>query len=660
MFAKKILAALLSGVFLASISPVIGSSVPVYASERLDSTSSSNLLKEDQQSLLSPNVVVSAAPSFDRMSRAVPLPNDPLILPLDTVFQPPIGSSTSIFENGKLLQLNPAQKSQQGAIWSKNKVSLLSDFTFKSYIYLGDSTDHSGDGMTFTLTNDDRMATQPTQVIGSPGMGIGAYSTARNKPYVRNALSIEFDTYMNRGSRDTMDTEIEEMGGIQGFGHVAFVTPSENNNKPSGEHSGVTVLQEVYLSNGTWRALTVHWDAASQTLSYKLDGVGEGSHQIPDLNEQFKGTDVYWGFTSSTGASFEENALAITQIPTNVTSEAQVSVNDGSFADNVEAKNGDKVTLKNILDLKGSFLSARNPKARIKLPAELAYTPNSITIDGKKVPDSAVTIEGTAITVPLDSYTSTEKTLEIQLDTTLTNAQPEQKLTLDFEYLEDDLKLQTSNEVTVNVVKEQEKTLHVYYKDAAGKIDLADPKIITGKIGTKYEEKPVSIPGYVFDHDSGNASGQFSLDSTDIYFYYRVGEFYFKEAPSDIDFGTHQISNQLISVFGQASGKLLIFDERGSSGWTLQLSQSEPLTVVGGTDQLSNVLSFVGDQGTLNLSEAAQNIMTSNQKGLSDETGLLDSKQKKGIRADIPVEDQRIGTFKGTLKWSLLNAPENN
>lgn len=659
MFAKKILAALLSGVFLASISPVIGSSVPVYASERLDSTSSSNLLKEDQQSLQSPDVVVPAAPSFDRMSRVVSLPDDPLILPLDTVFQPPIGSSTSILENGKLLQLNPNATYQKGAIWSKNKISLLTDFTFATYIYLGSSMGNAGDGMTFTLQNDSRMSYNPRSVMGSEGMGIGAYGGYISSAFISNAISVEFDTFLNNKKKEYMDKEMYYYGDSRGHGHVAFVTPKFNNNYPSGEHTGFTI-SPFYLSNGTWRKLIIHWDAAAKRLSYDLSGVGKNSITIANLNAQFGGTDVYWGFTSSTGTHFEENALAITQIPTNVTSEAQVSVNDGSFADNVEAKNGDKVTLKNILDLKGSFLSARNPKARIKLPAELAYTPNSITIDGKKVPDSAVTIEGTTITVPLDSYVSTEKTLEVQLDTTLTNAQPEQKLTLDFEYLEDDLKLQTSNEVTVNVAKEQEKTLHVYYKDAAGKIDLADPKIITGKIGTKYEEKPVSIPGYVFDHDSGNASGQFSLDSTDIYFYYRVGEFYFKEAPSDIDFGTHQISNQLISVFGQASGKLLIFDERGSSGWTLQLSQSEPLTVVGGTDQLSNVLSFVGDQGTLNLSEAAQNIMTSNQKGLSDETGLLDSKQKKGIRADIPVEDQRIGTFKGTLKWSLLNAPENN
>ena len=47
------------------------------------------------------------------------LPDDPNIIPIDKVFQEPIGNATSILEGGKLLQLNPAVKSQKGAIWSK-------------------------------------------------------------------------------------------------------------------------------------------------------------------------------------------------------------------------------------------------------------------------------------------------------------------------------------------------------------------------------------------------------------------------------------------------------------------------------------------------------------------------------------------------------------
>lgn len=44
---------------------------------------------------------------------ATSLPDDPNIIPIDKVFQEPIGNATSILEGGKLLQLNPAVKSQK-------------------------------------------------------------------------------------------------------------------------------------------------------------------------------------------------------------------------------------------------------------------------------------------------------------------------------------------------------------------------------------------------------------------------------------------------------------------------------------------------------------------------------------------------------------------
>ncbi|MCU9786773.1 lectin-like domain-containing protein, partial [Enterococcus faecalis] len=68
---------------------------------------------------------------------ATSLPEEPNILPIDKVFPEPIGNVTRILEGGKLIQLNPAVKSQKGAIWSKKPISLSSSFTFKSSLYLG-------------------------------------------------------------------------------------------------------------------------------------------------------------------------------------------------------------------------------------------------------------------------------------------------------------------------------------------------------------------------------------------------------------------------------------------------------------------------------------------------------------------------------------------
>lgn len=73
--------------------------------------------------------------------------------------------------------------------------------------------------MTFTLTGDPRMASNPSQVIGSPGMGIGSYSTRSGQPYIANALSIEFDTYK---IVVLLIEWIEITADNRGHGHVAL------------------------------------------------------------------------------------------------------------------------------------------------------------------------------------------------------------------------------------------------------------------------------------------------------------------------------------------------------------------------------------------------------------------------------------------------------
>ena len=115
----------------------------------------------------------------------------------------------------------------------------------------------------------------PSQVIGSPGMGIGSYSTRLGQPYVANALSIEFDTYKNSGSSVRMDGEITADNRDMDMSPLSL--PKPNNNNYSGEHTGVTVAP-TFLSDGTWRTLIIQWDASQRSLTYDLEGVGRSSH----------------------------------------------------------------------------------------------------------------------------------------------------------------------------------------------------------------------------------------------------------------------------------------------------------------------------------------------------------------------------------------------
>lgn len=182
-------------------------------------------------------------------------------------------------------------------------------------------------------------------------------------------------------------------------------------------------------------------------------------------------------------------------------------------------------------------------------------------------------------------------------------------------------------------------------------------KTITGKIGEKYKETPIDIEGYVFDSDSANTEGIFSENTEDIYFYYRKGKLYLSTAPQYVNFGKHKISSRPLSEFGQFSGGLKIIDERAFGSWKLQLKQEKVLT--NGDFELPEALSFVTSENTTVIGTSAVTIFESNQKGESDLSSLLDSTAHRGIRIDIPVENQRIGTFEGKLSWILADVPGN-
>lgn len=135
----------------------------------------------------------------------------------------------------------------------------------------------------------------------------------------------------------------------------------------------------------------------------------------------------------------------------------------------------------------------------------------------------------------------------------------------------------------------------------------------------------------------------------------KEGQLFFNEAPTTIDFGMHKISSMTLNTFGQPVGNLKVTDERAAGSWKVQLKQTQPLMNNG--YELSGVLSFVTAENTMAIGADAITVFESNQKGESDLSGLLDSQNQKGIKASIPVEDQRIGTFEGTLQWTLVDVP---
>ena len=303
------------------------------------------------------------------------------------------------------------------------------------------------------------------------------------------------------------------------------------------------------------------------------------------------------------------------------------------------------------------FADEHQPQMSINIPSELAYEQGSLKIDGIQASDKDIIVAGTRITLDLTDYLVLEKDMVIELKTKLQDSTPEKRLAMNFEYLENGALLQKSNEIAVKIAKPKDKTITVFYQDAATNQEVAPSKQLTGKIGDHYKETPPAVAGFVFKNDSGNAEGTFSETTQDIYFYFRPGELYFMEAPKQIVFGSHKISTTALVKFGTATEDLRIMDERATNKWQVQLKQTQPLT--DGTVVMPDVLSFVTDSQSDTISDAAITISEGDQKGETDLSGLLDADQQRGIKITVPVEYQRLGTFKGALSWTLTDVPGN-
>lgn len=200
------------------------------------------------------------------------------------------------------------EKWQYGGAWYKYPLNLSADFSTEMYYYLGDKSLSEGgaDGLTFTFHNDPR----GLEATGANGSGLGAYGNIATKSYIKNAITLEFDTYYNaKGGAETgtNDEQVPEVA--KENGHIAIVQPALAVKKHEN------LLYGSRLANGKWQKLTMRWDAASQTFIYKFADYPEQTYKVSDLQKVFGGTQIYWGFTGSTGGKHNYQAVSINKLP---------------------------------------------------------------------------------------------------------------------------------------------------------------------------------------------------------------------------------------------------------------------------------------------------------------------------------------------------------
>lgn len=582
-----------------------------------------------------------------------------------TVFQPPVSAekkaTPTISEDGKVLTITKNTGSQGGAIWSQQKVDLHYDFTFEANIYLGNSGTNAGDGMTFTLTNDERFATNPTAVSGSIGMGMGAYATKSGNPYVHKALSIEFDTYYNSGSNDRMDKEVANNGGR---GHIGIVQPKANNNNYAGEHLAYISMSEFALSNDTWRDIFIEWDAANQRLSMRENDGGTTAlpsinYQITDIEAMFGSYEVYWGFTGSTGGKTQENKLMMLQIPNTFYQAPKIKnvTTNSSEEISVEGKYQDVIQVTDYIDVHPNSDFLPNITAKINIPNEITYRTGSLLVDGEVVAEEDILPSSNSLTVKNLDFSDTSVQHTIQYDAEVNETSAKGKVVSSFELYSGDSDETNLMDESYSVTLELVGSIVAYHKLQDG-TNLVEPVIYGGEVGQAYVIEPLTESSYVLVETIGNPNGVYTVQQQEVTFIYKEEGILALSVPEVISFGSNKIATKTLQLTNpEVKGDLIVSDSRAiKSSWQLLLTQETPIT--NSTNSLDGYLYYMtGDDDNILLSDTA--VMVEQGKLTESNQLIINDKwsDSQGLKLVVPVEKQVAGNYQGELLWKLQSAP---
>ncbi|EGO6561348.1 hypothetical protein GZ789_001496 [Enterococcus faecalis] len=323
----------------------------------------------------------------------------PSHIELDQIFQTPVGSVSQVIPtvDGDIVQLTDAIKNQNGAIWStdNNRMDLSADFEASMYIYFGNQGTTAADGMAFVMQNDARRS---NTIISGEGAQLGVWDSASYGKWgqgIQNSFAVEFDTYNNG------DGEFD--GNVKGDDHIAWNYPSLKSSyedyvdwlKPKRKLAHNDVQYPGELSTDQWIPFTIKWSAATQTLTYQFNNMTAKTIQI-DTQKIFGTTQVYWGFTGSTGAQIEMNRVVFEKVPGLVNAEVKETITNqaGISMEGQVAGIGEQLTYR----IEGKYLSGKQNWKEILAELQISDSVNYVpgTLRGKLA-------GGTEISLP-DSF----------------------------------------------------------------------------------------------------------------------------------------------------------------------------------------------------------------------------------------------------------------
>ena len=210
----------------------------------------------------------------------------------------PIASKAQFVTRGDAVKLsNQCYKitedrlERYGSIWSETKLDLSKPVELEFIIYMGTKDREGADGIAFLMHNDPR----GLSATGATGGGLG-YADPNG---IRPSVAIEFDTWHNMD--DPADIAAD---------HTAVVY-NGNIRNPAAPAKQIDP-NSPDIENNQCHTYKISWNPETKELKLYFDGQLRISHTDDIVKNVFRGaTEVYYGFTGSTGGNSNEQTICV-------------------------------------------------------------------------------------------------------------------------------------------------------------------------------------------------------------------------------------------------------------------------------------------------------------------------------------------------------------
>lgn len=194
-----------------------------------------------------------------------------------------VTNGDAVQQSDDCFRLTRERSNELGSVFNLNSISLLKDFYIDATLNFGDRNNSGADGMAFVFT------TSPN-VLGFSGEGMGYGG-------ISPSIVVEMDGYQNGGRADPRRDHISLMR-----------NGNPSHNSPDNLDGPIEVDN---FEDGEDHCFSLSWNAQRFELIASLDGT-EVFYSGNIILQIFGGnSDVFWGFTSSTGGSVNEHRVCI-------------------------------------------------------------------------------------------------------------------------------------------------------------------------------------------------------------------------------------------------------------------------------------------------------------------------------------------------------------